>query len=108
MLGETYVEELRLAETPTFPAGRGDALDPRTMGVATAVCAPEVSAVVAGVALCSSLKHLDHHRAVHPFDGPSHIWHFPLNNRKRASAVISGPLLGIVLLMWTSLPDLTA
>eukprot|EP00903_Cladosiphon_okamuranus_P014428 g13389.t1 len=47
ILGETYVEELRLAETPTFPAGSGDVLDPRTMGVATTVCTPDVSSGVA-------------------------------------------------------------
>lgn len=50
MLGETYVEELRLAETPNFPTGSGKALDPRTMGVTTAACTPEVPPVVAGVA----------------------------------------------------------
>lgn len=49
MLGETYVEELRLAETPpAFLAGRGEALDPRTMGVATVACTAELSPGVAG------------------------------------------------------------
>lgn len=48
ILGETYVEELRLAETPTFPAGSGEVLDPRTMGIATAACTSEISPGVAG------------------------------------------------------------
>lgn len=48
MLGETFVEELRLVETATLAGGSGEALDPRTMGVATTACTPELSPEVAG------------------------------------------------------------